>query len=233
MGTARVRRQTWTFIGPAQWLVSFRGSVQNSLHPYYQHRWLAAEYWEKEAPDVVVDVQCKRVASLWNGEKEDHCQTVRYANSTTYADLLWNSTFGFCPGGSGVNSFRFGEVLSTGGIPVVVAPDFVPPFAPELDWSACLVRVSEDRIVDLPALLRRKSPEEIRERQQACWHLFQNVIGDRREQQGGDMLWKSDGRVTFAMAMRIWALRISNALRMADGLSHTRGGTTEGERVAS
>jgi hypothetical protein len=195
---------------PRKWLLTFRGSIQNSKHPYYQHRWLAAEYWD-EADDVIADVQCK-YRKLMSGEK------VTYKPydlpSSVFDDLLWNSTFGFAPGGSGVSSFRFGEILSTGGIPVVVAGDFVPPLAPEMDWSGCIVFVSEARIVDLPNILRRYSQGEIRARQTSCWRLLQTVIGDR--QRGSS--WYHDERVTFTKAMEILALRVSNAIHMSEQL---------------
>ena len=189
---------------PRKWLLSFRGSIQDSLHPYYQHRWLAAEYWE-DAPDVTVNVQCKH-HKLVGGKKVTykHYQL----DAPSYDDMIWNSTFGFSPGGSSVGSYRFGEILSTGGIPVVTQ-DFVPPLYPEVDWSKCLVIVSEARIVDLPRLLRRFSPEQVKERQRACWHLLQNVIGDQQE----GTAWRGDNRVVFAKAMEVWAIRISNAIQ--------------------
>ena len=194
---------------PRKWLLSFRGSIQDSLHPYYQHRWLAAEFWE-DAPDVVVDVQCKH-RTFVRGK-------VTYKpydlNPSIYDDMMWNSTFGFSPGGSSVGSYRFGEILSTGGIPVVTQ-DFVPPLYPEVDWSMCLVVVSEARIVDLPRLLRQYSPEDVRQRQYACWQLFQNVLGDTQE---GDV-WRGDGRVVFARAMEVWAIRISNAIHQQHGMA--------------
>jgi hypothetical protein len=183
--------------------LSFRGSIQDSLHPYYQHRWLAAEYWE-DSEDVIVDVQCKH-RTLLTGEKII-VKPYRLPASS-YDDMIWNSTFGFSPGGSSVQSYRFGETLSTGGIPVVTQ-DFVPPLHPEVDWSGCIVRVSEARIVDLPHLLREYSESEIKVRQDVCWHLLQNVIGDKQDRNA----WRGDGRVTFSKAMQVWAIRVANAL---------------------
>jgi hypothetical protein len=127
---------------------------------------------------------------------------------------MWESTFGFAPGGSGVGSYRFGEILSTGGIPVVTH-DLVLPLAPEMDWSDCVVRVSEARIVDLPRRLRSMPAEEVRNRQRRCWHLFQSVLGDKRLEEGK---WTSDERVTFARSMEIWSVRVSHALALRDTL---------------
>jgi hypothetical protein len=115
-----------------------------------------------------------------------------------YSDMMWNSTFGFAPGGSGAGSFRFGEILSTGGIPVLVVDDhqqssssssWVPPLYPEeaigtaggnssSTWKQCIVFVEERYLIDLPRILRRMSATEIRQRREHCWRLFQNIIGD-------------------------------------------------------
>lgn len=188
---------------PRSLLLSFRGSIQNTLQPYYQHRWLAAEYWE-EAPDVLVDVQCKRRRF---GEK--YVTKPYKLEPSIYDVMMWNSTFGFAPGGSAVGSYRFGEILSTGGIPVVTH-DFVPPLAPDIDWNACLVRVSEARVIDLPRLLRLFSRREIRERQRRCWQLSLAVFGEKYA--GG--AWRGDTNVFFTRAMHVWGARISNALQV-------------------
>jgi hypothetical protein len=160
---------------------------------------------------VVVDVQCKHRKLL--GGKATYKPYRMDASS--YNDMIWNSTFGFSPGGSSVGSYRFGEVLSTAGIPVVTQ-DFAPPLSPEVDWSKCIVIVSEARIVDLPRILRNIPQEEIRMRQQACWQLLQHVIGDHQKQ--GDNGWRHDARITFAKAMDVWAIRISNAIKQAEQL---------------
>lgn len=95
---------------------------------------------------------------------------------------------------------------------MVVAGDFVPPLAPEMDWSGCLIFVSEARIVDLPRQLRQMSLTEIRQRQSACWHLLQTVLGDR--QRGTE--WFDDERVLFAKSLEVIAARINNALEFEE-----------------
>lgn len=197
---------------PRQWLVSFRGRIQNTGHPYYQHRWLAAEYWE-EAPDVGVDVECKRT-KWWSTDGEKITEKNYSLPSSAYEDMLWNSTFGFARGGSGVGSYRFGEILWVGGIPVVTQ-DFVSPLSPEVDWSGCVVRISEARIIDLPRILREFSSQDVMERQRVCWRLSKTILG---EKQVGDV-WRDDERVVFTKALEIWAIRISNALVMAKRMS--------------
>jgi Exostosin family len=198
---------------PRKWLLTFRGNIRDGPQPYYQHRWLAAEYWnaDNKEDDIFVDVRCEH--SVLFGSILHTIKDYEYPGSI-YDELMWESTFGFAPGGSGVGSYRFGEILSTGGIPVVTH-DLVLPLAPEMDWSDCVVRVSEARIIDLPRRLRSMPAAEVRNRQRRCWHLFQSVLGDKRLEEGK---WTSDERVTFARSMEIWSVRVSHALALRDTL---------------
>lgn len=192
---------------PRQFLISFRGRLIDSISPYYQHRWLAADNWEV-ADDVLVDVEC------WHYDWLNNIKAMikpYESPASIFEDMIWNSTFGFAPGGSGVSSYRFGEVLSTGGIPVVVHGDFVPPLAPELDWSKCIIWVTEERIIDLPRILRQMPSEEIYDRQSACWKLHEAVWGEKEI----DGKWYDDERVLFAKSLQIVAQRISSAVRMS------------------
>jgi len=180
---------------PRKYLLSFKGNIFNWEQVWWQHRWLAAEYWNStndDESDVIVDVKC--------GGLEDY----RLPHSS-FNQLLLQSTFGFSPGGGSVGSYRFAEILGLGGIPVVVS-DFIPPMWPELDWSGCLVRVSETRIVDLPDRLRNMTKKEISDRQQRCKILFQLTIGWK---QVNTSWWEIDsGEQAFLTSMRIWYVRM-------------------------
>jgi Exostosin family len=177
---------------PRKYLLSFKGNVFPWSQVWWQHRWLAAEYWNDGAADVVVDVTCPG--------KDNYTYP-----SNTYGELLLSSTFAFAPGGGSTGSYRFGEVLGLGGIPVVL-PDFLPPMWPDLDWSGCLVRVSEARIVDLPRILRNISKDEIRSRQRRCKFLFRQTIGWK---QVSRTWWEIDsGERAFLTSMKVWQKRI-------------------------
>lgn len=215
---------------PRTHLLSFRGRIFYYQHPYFQHRWLAYQYWDRSfdakdhnisSQDVVIDVECVHI-NRWDISKKTVVHPYQ-SSSSSYEDMMWNSVFGFAPGGSAVGSFRFGEILSTGGIPVVVGVDFVPPLAPEVDWSSCVVYVTESRIIDLPSILRSIPESEVRQRQTACWHLFHSVYGDRRypADLSSDGLWRGDDRVTFTLAMELWALRVFNSILTARVASMT------------
>ena len=196
---------------PRQWLLTFRGDIQHKNIPYCNHRWLASEYWES-APDIFVDVQCRKNSKVYSDYN---------FSADIYDQIMWNSTFGFAPGGAGVSSFRLGEYLSTGTIPVVVSGT-MGPFAPEFDWSACWIVVAESRIVDLPRILRIISKEEIRRRQARCWELHGLIWGEKRLSVHDDVTgWISDHRVTFMKGMHIWATRITNAIEAKKRLQET------------
>lgn len=85
----------------------------------------------------------------------------------------------------------------------MVTSDFVPPFHPEIDWTDCIVRVSEARVVAIPDIVRNISQDEIHKRQNTCKLLYETVFGD------------SDNRdfALLSVALRIWAVRVKNALQ--------------------
>mmetsp|Transcript_5181 Transcript_5181/g.10573 ORF Transcript_5181/g.10573 Transcript_5181/m.10573 type:complete len:128 (+) Transcript_5181:2-385(+) len=121
--------------------------------------------------------------------------------------MLLNSPFFFCPGGGGTNSFRFAEALQGGAIPVVTG-DFLPPFHPEIDWSGCIVRVSEVRVVDLPRIVREISKDDIQRRQLNCSALLDSIFGK-----------PIDSRQHFSVAMQVWNIRIKSALQRMEKFS--------------
>ncbi len=55
--------------------------------------------------------------------------------------------------------------MRTGCIPVIVATDFVKPFAEEIDWSTFSFTFSPDEAPDMVRTLRSVSPEELRQMQ--------------------------------------------------------------------
>jgi Exostosin family len=187
-------------------LVQFRGVVQTTDQVGYHHRWLAGTYWEEDADDVAVDIQC--VQKHWRTRELKVTKPYDFP-STMYREWMEQSVYSFAPGGSGPGSYRFGEILYAGGIPIVT-DNFVPPFFPEVDWSKCLLVVSSaSDIVNLPARLRRNyeyyhNETALQQRRAACATLFHAVMGTSEKQ--------SDERVTLTKALEIWFLRVQHAL---------------------
>ncbi len=176
-------------LGKRKILLLFKGGAAPWKQLWWQHRYVAAEYWEL-SEDVVADVTCKKR---------------KYQIPTNeYAQLLASSVFTFCPGGGSTNSFRFVEALGMGSIPIVMT-DFVPPFWPDYDWSGCLLQVTEARIVDLPRRVRTISMAEIRQRQERCAELFHLTIGWARDHEG--RLVDSE-ETSFVTAIHVWIWRI-------------------------
>ena len=49
------------------------------------------------------------------------------------------------------------QVLAAGAIPVIAVDHYVLPFQSILDWDQFSIRIPEDRILDLPAILKVNS----------------------------------------------------------------------------
>jgi hypothetical protein len=194
---------------PRRFLLAFKGSgMPSANNPWYQHRHLAYRYWNTSKDDIVIDFICNRQLR----------KKTRYVYKD-YSGFLKESKFTFCPGGSASASYRFAEVLMMGSIPVVTS-DFVEPFAPDIDWSGCLVRISFARIVDLPRLLRESFDDEaIEKRRTQCLKLFRATIGSYKhydDDEKKETMWSIDyGQQQFEMSMRVWAKRIKAGLRDA------------------
>lgn len=182
---------------PRRFLIMFKALFQTYNLFWQQHRWLAFQYWDRRDPDILMDVKC--------GKKDKFSLPT---GSAEYAGYMLDSAFVFCPGGLSPSSYRFHEALALQAIPVVTA-DFVAPFEPDIDWSDCLVRVSESRIADIPRLLRETySQEDIKKRREQCQILFMQTIGWVKN----DDFWQiNHGRQAFEMAMKVWAVRVKSA----------------------
>lgn len=192
-------KQSWHVHRPKKYLLSFKGNIMPWEQRSWQHRWIAAEYWHaEEGTDVHVDTKCEISPQVWADYEN--------ANASDYGNLILNSTFFFCPGGGGVHSFRFAESLLGGAIPVVTS-DFVPPFHPEIDWSGCIVQVSEARVVDIPRVVREIAHEEVMKRQLRCAALADATFGINPIQQ------------MFTTAMLIWHARVKGALQRQDAVA--------------
>jgi Exostosin family len=179
---------------PRRLLVSFKGNVENWDMPYYQHRWLALEYWDTDE-DIFVDSRCSYDLSHQNYDFS--------SDFTTYGELLLNSTFVFCPGGGGPNSYRFQEALAADAIPIVVSYVTLP-YTPEVDWSGCVVKVSEARVADIPRIVRQMPATEIEARRERCQTMYRGLLGRKQNRTSQD-------EHTLLVALKIWRQRILQA----------------------
>jgi hypothetical protein len=74
-----------------------------------------------------------------------------------YASILARSKFVVCPRGVGTSTYRLFEALEAGRAPVLLADQWVAPEGP--DWSSFLLRIPEERVADLPEILRDHESE--------------------------------------------------------------------------
>ena len=191
-------------------LLSFRGTVHGWAQSGWQPRWLAVEYIHDPAIGVVVEVLCDRP----KGEKP-RPSPLAASTRESYVGLLLNSTFAFTPGGGGPHSYRFGEALAAGAIPVVPS-NLLLPFEPEISWAECAVRVKDEDIVDLPRLLATRSLKEVQAMRAACARLFDEVVG-------------TDDRPAFRLSVRLWVAR----LRATAGAHTSRVGQLSSVRLGT
>ena len=74
-----------------------------------------------------------------------------------YARSIEDCAFVLCPRGGGTATFRLFETMMLGRVPVIVSDQWVAPDGP--DWDGFSLRVSEDRIDAIPALLETRAPD--------------------------------------------------------------------------
>lgn len=68
-----------------------------------------------------------------------------------YAETLQRSKFVLCPRGISPSTVRLFETMKTGRVPVIISDDWIPPDGP--DWDSFSIRVPEDKVSTIPALL--------------------------------------------------------------------------------
>lgn len=97
---------------------------------------------------------------------------------------IQHSLYGFCCRGAGNFSFRFGEVLSHGRIPVIVDSDCVLPFEHKIDWGKHSVIIEESDIENISDRLlefhNNKTSSEIMEIQtnnRRIWKEYFTPLG--------------------------------------------------------
>jgi hypothetical protein len=91
--------------------------------------------------------------STFFGWSDDAAGARTEAARAEYASTVVRSKFVLCPRGHGPSSFRLYETLAAGRVPVVISDDWLPP--PRIDWSACVVRITERGVPTVPHVLAR------------------------------------------------------------------------------
>ena len=107
-------------------------------------------------------------------ENVEYCESLR----ATYDDYdyfsLMNTTFGLVPAGRQPSTYRLGEVMGAGVIPVIIARDIVPPFREQFDWSAFSFWFTPDQVAsEMLPTLRAVPQAQLEEMQVGFHHLYQ------------------------------------------------------------
>jgi len=89
-----------------------------------------------------------------------------------FCDTLSMSTFGLCPRGYGLNSFRVVECMQYGAIPVYISDYFIEPFG--IDFSEYGVKIKEEEIEILPEILQSYSAFSIESKRKRMKELYES-----------------------------------------------------------
>jgi hypothetical protein len=76
---------------------------------------------------------------------------------TRYGEIISRSKFVLCPRGYACSTWRLFETMKAGRVPVIISDQWVPPLGPA--WESFSIRVKENQINLIPALLERCEPE--------------------------------------------------------------------------
>ena len=97
-----------------------------------------------------------------------------------FNENIQNSLYGFCCRGAGNFSFRFGEVLSHGRIPVLDDSDCVLPFEHKINWNEHALIVSQNDVNNIENILlefhESKSSSQIMKMQEENRRLWKEYF---------------------------------------------------------
>ena len=103
--------------------------------------------------------------------------------NVSYEDILKRSIYSGAPRGDAKYSYRFTEVLASGGIPIVMADDWMLPFRPELvKWDECIILIPEKDIgLKMLKYIAPITLSERCERRKKCYDIYRNYIETGRK----------------------------------------------------
>ncbi|KAH7433065.1 hypothetical protein KP509_07G053300 [Ceratopteris richardii] len=108
--------------------------------------------------NATLDEECRRDEALYDSYK--------------FEDLM-NSTFGLAPAGRQPASYRFAEILSAGGVPILIVDNYVRPFETLVQWHRCALQFPSTEIHRIISVIRSMKPEEVERRQRYCIQVYE------------------------------------------------------------
>ena len=134
-------------------LFSFRGALS---HPVRSSLVSVMKDYQDLGPCQIVD--------RWFNHTE--------SESFDYIEEISSSKFVLCPRGLATSSYRLYEALKLGRVPVIISNDWIPPQG--IPWHACSLRISEDRLNEIPTMLNSFMPRWSQMQSTAfdIWNLY-------------------------------------------------------------
>ncbi|CAM9982432.1 unnamed protein product, partial [Pylaiella littoralis] len=129
-------------------------------------------------PDVVVVERCHDLHNeqllSWNKEL---CESSRKEyDRASYGDLM-NTTFALLPAGRSPATYRLGEALSAGALPVFIHQDFVKPFPDKIPWSEFSFSFPADEASNVINTLRAVPEKRLAQMQETALKVFDEFFG--------------------------------------------------------
>lgn len=129
-------------------LFSFVGATAN--HP------LRRRIMELRHPEaVLIDASAESAAV----ERRGRSPELQAEWRKRFALSIHDCAFVLCPRGGGPSSRRIFEAMMLGRVPVIISDGWVPPAGP--DWDSFSLRVTEDRVEEIPALLEARAGDAV------------------------------------------------------------------------
>eukprot|EP00752_Nemacystus_decipiens_P003214 g2975.t1 len=114
----------------------------------------------------------------------EYCERIGQGYDNHDYGSLMNTTFGLIPSGRQPSTFRLGEVMGAGAIPVMVARDVVLPFREQLDWPSFSLAFAPDQVgPDMISALREVPRLQLEEMQRKSLEAYKWMFGE------DDTLW--------------------------------------------
>ena len=120
-----------------RFLFSFRGAPSHRLR---------ADLVSRDYGSAGVSL---RLVDRWFNHTDDE--------KLSFAREILQSKFALAPRGIGSASIRLFEIMQLGRAPVIISDDWVEPFGPA--WNEFSIRVSEDKLADLPRILAEREDD--------------------------------------------------------------------------
>lgn len=136
----RARRQ----VSSPPYLASFMGA---QLHPVRCAMFEMANSFARHDITLKDTTYCHHTLPHEPGFEDEHFG---------FIDTILDAKFSLCPRGNGPGSYRLQESMALGRAPAIISDDWVP--VADLDWERFAIFVAENRLSDLPAILRKHEP---------------------------------------------------------------------------